>query len=274
MMKNIKKYDYMALENLIEKFTYGIGLDASQALAMFAMSYQVRPIDVDEPKERLDDVLYLIPDVCMGKSNDDDEYRVALPGLLLDASQLDESKVDFYLNVSLQVAKKYLLQLKANIRSRYNNVDIDYFDFLVSKSMCVPPDSKKQFAKGLYYGYQGDYHTACCLIVPLIEKFVRGLCVSNEISVEDRNGVPLGLGKLLDKKEARELFSQGVLLEIKAILIGKKGLNLRNLLAHGIITDQKSEDIAFFYMWWFALRMVVNLRLVNREDGTLVERHC
>ena len=258
--------------NLVEKFACGIGLDASQALAMLAMSYQVRPLSESEPHEILDDDLFLIPDICMGRGDKSDEYRVALPGCLLDASKLDESQVEYYLKVSLRVASTYLIHLKANIDLRYNNVGMEYFDFLVSRASCVSHEYKKQFAKGLYYGYQGDYHTACCLIVPLIEQFVRGLCVANKISVEDRNGVPLGMGKLLNKEDTKELFSSGVYFEIKALLTGKQGLNLRNLLAHGAITDKDSDGIEFFYVWWFALRMVVNLRMVNRDDGALSER--
>ncbi|MBE6381551.1 MAG: DUF4209 domain-containing protein [Lentisphaerae bacterium] len=257
--------------NLVKKFAYGIGLDASQALAMLAMSYQVRPMIDTEPHEKFDDDLFVIPDICMGRGNDAEEYRVALPGYLLDASKLDESRVDYYLQVSLRVASTYLVHLKANIDLRYNNVGMEYFDFLVSKASCVSQNYKKQFAKGLYYGYLCDYHTACCLIVPLIEQFVRGLCVANKISIEDRNGLPLGLGKLLNKDDTKELFSKGAYFEIKALLTGKKGLNLRNLLAHGAITDKDSDGIEFFYMWWFALRMVVNLRMVNRGDGSLSE---
>ena len=60
--------------------------------------------------------------------------------------------------------------------------------------------------------------------------------------------------------------------EIKALLTGKQGLNLRNLLAYGAVTDKDSDGIEFFYMWWFALRMVVNLRMVNRDDGSLTDR--
>ncbi len=258
--------------NLVEKFAYGIGLDASQALAMLAMSYQVRPLRISEPHEKLDDDLYLIPDICMGRGSKADEYRVVLPGCLLDFSKLDETQIDYYLKVSLRVASTYLVRLKEKIDLRYNNVGMEYFDFLVSKASCVSRDYKRQFAKGLYYGYQGDYYTACCLIVPLIEQFVRGMCVANKISVEDRNGVPLGMGKLLNKEDAKELFSSGVYFEIKALLTGKQGLNLRNLLAHGAITDGDSDGIEFFYMWWFALRMVVNLRMVNRDDGALSER--
>ena len=97
-----------------------------------------------------------------------------------------------------------IIHLKANIDLRHNNVGMEYFDFLVSKASCVSPNYKKQFAKGLYYGYLCAYHTSCCLIVPLIEQFVRGLCAANKITIEDRNGVPLELGKLSNK----DLFSR------------------------------------------------------------------
>ena len=79
--------------NLVEKFSLGLRLDASQALAMLAMSYQVRPLRQGEPCERLDDDLLLIPDVCMGRGNDADEYRVALPGYLLDSSKIGRAHV-------------------------------------------------------------------------------------------------------------------------------------------------------------------------------------
>ena len=258
--------------NLVDKFTYGIGLDAAQALAMLAMSYQVRPLAKGEQYSEFDGDLYIIPDICMSKSDGREEYRATIPGYLLNSVVLDDSKFDYYLEVSLSVAQNHLIKLQDTINKRYNNVGVKYFDFLVSKASCVAPNYRRQFAKGLYYGYLGDYHTACCLLVPLIERFIRGLCAANKIAIEDRNGKPLGLGKLLNKADVQSLMSKDVYFELRAILSGKKGLNIRNLLAHGSVTDAEAGGIEFFYVWWFALRMVVNLCMVNKDDGSLSDR--
>lgn len=252
------------MQSVINKFERSIGLEATQALAMLAMSYQVRDFKLDEPREALGGDLYRIPDICMGRSNGDDEYYVKIAGYLLDAKVLSES-YDKYLESSLRVANDYLVPIYMIVRSRYNQIPLSHFEFLSKNSSIVHPDYKDQFARGLYYGYNGDFCTASLIMLPIIERFVRGLCEANGIEVVNKIGQPLGLGALLEKSEIKDRFSAVVWKEMRAIIVGKHGLNLRNILAHGNVTDDQTCGIEFFYMWWFALRMAVSLKMFPKD---------
>ena len=252
---------------MINSFDRALGLDASQALAVLAMSYQVRSKIEGECIKDISEVsgLYIIPDICMGKGADAEEYS-PIKGYLLDFDIIKQDRVDEYLRISLDVVSRYLFLIKEIIKRRYNEIPLSFFQFLVDQSSCVSKKCRNLFAKGLYYGYLGDYYVASCLLVPLIEAFFRGFCVANGISITDKNQRPLGLGVLLGKKDVKKLFSEGVYFEIRALLSGKQGLNLRNIIAHGDIDDEKAHSMEFFYVWWFSLRLVVNLKLSGNID--------
>ena len=245
---------------MINSFDRALGLDAAQALAMLAMSYQVRPKIEGEYVKDVPEVsgLYIIPDICMGKGDDAEEYSHIM-GYLLDFNIIRPNRVDEYLRISLDVVSKYLFLVKEIIKQRYNVIPLSHFQFLVERSICVRKKCRNLFAKGLYYGYLGDYYVASCLLVPLLEAFFRDCIVANGISITDKNQRPLGLGVLLDKEEVKKIFSEGVYFEIRALLSRRQGLNLRNLIAHGDIDDEKSCGMEFFFVWWFSLRLVVNL---------------
>ena len=70
---------------MTQQFDFALGLDGSQALAMLAMSYQVRPKLKDESVTPVAHVegLYVIPDICMGKGASAKEYT-PINGYLLD----------------------------------------------------------------------------------------------------------------------------------------------------------------------------------------------
>lgn len=124
----------------------------------------------------------------------------------------------------------------------------------------VPTDRVRLFARGLYLGFEYDFATAIHMLVPQWEHIVRN--VLNECSVattviKDSQETEIGLSKLLDKEETAEIFDQDLLFEMKALLVHWHGPNLRNNIAHGLISTNEAGSYLVVYWWWRSLRLIV-----------------
>lgn len=139
------------------------------------------------------------------------------------------------------------------------------FDDLVEICAQSPVISMRHvglWARGLLHGLNGDYPSAVAVLVPQLEQLIRlqlkaagaqTLFVDPDTAVETEKG----LGALLEMPEANRTLGVSLTFELRALLVEKEGANLRNHLAHGLITDSEAWSAYAVYAWWLALRMVV-----------------
>lgn len=141
-----------------------------------------------------------------------------------------------------------------------HRLHIGDFQTLVAGSAIVPSSHEGVFARGLHYGYSGDFGAAVHLLVPAIEALVR-LHLANAgertsaISV-DGNENEIGLSALMENERAVGIFGEDVAFELRALLCGPIGPNLRNEVAHGLIGDAVFSSSVSVYLWWLTLKLV------------------
>ncbi|TDB86172.1 DUF4209 domain-containing protein [Actinomadura sp. 7K534] len=138
----------------------------------------------------------------------------------------------------------------------------DYFVQLCFESPGVPATHEGLWARGLWHGLNGDYASAAALLVPQVEHLVRYHLNRHGTStrlVDDETGVEneKSLNALLDMPEAVEILGDGVALELRALLVEKQSANLRNEIAHELLTDAAAWSHATVYAWWLCLRLMV-----------------
>ena len=233
-------------------------LDFIQQLAALGMAYQVRTIEKREDTLELGYGLYVQTREQIMYGGTGSSSSVCCPVFVYDASRitLDElASNDEYLSASLHVSLNYLVPLAKLICSSEGNT-YEAFESLVGRSEQLDPSRKDQCAKALYYGALGDYSSAAQLLLPQIEHLIRAMLYANGINVQGK-----GLGALLQTSGVEKVVSKVLLFELVALFTLKgNGLNIRNLFAHGQVSDRESEGLEVFYIWWFFLRIVVNLR--------------
>lgn len=141
-----------------------------------------------------------------------------------------------------------------------HNLSLGDFAAVVRSSGIVPADRVMQYARGLYYGYNGDFSSASQLLTPQIENLVRyHLANAGEITsyiTSEQTEMELGISSLMDRESATEVFGDDIAFEIRALLCGPIGPNLRNEIAHGLLSDVAASGGSGLYLWWFALRFV------------------
>ncbi|PZF11323.1 DUF4209 domain-containing protein [Curtobacterium sp. MCLR17_034] len=164
----------------------------------------------------------------------------------------------YQLRVSLLggiVLPRALRQLSTDHR-----LHIGDFQALAEGSAIVPSAHEGIFARGLHYGYSGDFGAAVHLLVPAIEALVR-LHLANAgertsaISA-DGNENEIGLSALMENERVVDIFGEDVAFEFRALLCGPIGPNLRNEVAHGLVGDAVFSSGVSVYLWWLTLKLV------------------
>ena len=89
----------------------------------------------------------------------------------------------------------------------------------------------------------------------------------------DKNGIEHenGLSTLLDTDEAPVVLGEDLLFELRAVFTSSHGANLRNEVAHGILTDGGAFSSASVYGWWILVRMIIHSLIKVARENELSE---
>jgi hypothetical protein len=167
---------------------------------------------------------------------------------------------DYQISVNL-VVQGAILPAYEILLQEHRLQEKDFID-LAQRSPIVPIGRAYLFGKALYAGYDRDFIVAIHLLSPQIEHMVRFHLKNAGVNTTnlDINGneTENGLSTLMDKPEVEEIFGPDLAFEIKALFCDAFGPNLRNELAHGLLTDNELFQPAYVYAWWLGLRLVFN----------------
>ena len=155
-----------------------------------------------------------------------------------------------------------------------HNPGLDEWADLLREGL-APHDRLESWAKAFDAGLRGDWLVSLHLLIPQLENFVREALEANghvptnfhEGGVEISNA----FGGLLEHPALPKILPPDLLFELKALLVARGGLNLRNLLAHGQLPDgiYHSENCA--YVWHLGLRLtlvgVLNMEHAKEEQS-------
>lgn len=153
-----------------------------------------------------------------------------------------------------------------NTISNEHHISLNMLENLCTSCPIIPENRTKLFAKGLFFGFEYDFATAAHLLVPQWEHIVRTVLKESDVHTThlDKDGIDMeyGLSSLLEKDEAAEIFDDDLLFQMRVFLTHKRGPNLRNEIAHGLLDDNNSNNTPSIYWWWRSLKLVID-SLVN-----------
>lgn len=133
---------------------------------------------------------------------------------------------------------------------------------VAQESPIVPKDRAELFGRALFAGYDRDFVAALHLLIPQIEHMVRvhlkqaGAKTTNldKDGIENENG----LSTLMDLPEADVVFGKDLAFELRTLFCDAFGPNLRNELAHGLLSANACHSPYAIYAWWLGFRLVFN----------------
>lgn len=130
---------------------------------------------------------------------------------------------------------------------------------LVRSNPFVPTGREGIFARGLGAGLRGDLLVAVHLLVPQLENSIRTILRENgaQTTSLSSDGIQKekNLNDLFTLTEMADTFGEDLTFDLLGLLAEDWGANLRNRIAHGLLShgDCYSEDA--MYAWWLTLRL-------------------
>jgi Domain of unknown function (DUF4209) len=165
-------------------------------------------------------------------------------------------------------AQAYIEPAKEQINLEHS-VQIDDLLAVLVNSPFIPPDREYLFAKGLYAGLVGDFFTSTHILIPQVENSIRYLLWRRGIITSglDDSGIQneYNLNSTLYHPELGSIFDENTLFDLKCLLVERSGSNLRNRMAHGLISDNEFSSPLMSYLWWFTLRLCCLPILIHQQ---------
>lgn len=131
---------------------------------------------------------------------------------------------------------------------------------LVRDNPFIEPGHEGIYLHGIQAGFFGDWLVAMHLLVPQIESSIRFVLnqqgvITSKMSSE---GIQedFDLNKLLWMEEVETIFGQDILFDLRGILIERVGCNLRNELAHGLMSEGAFYTAEAPYFWWLVIHLL------------------
>ncbi|MCM7029849.1 DUF4209 domain-containing protein [Enterobacter hormaechei] len=126
----------------------------------------------------------------------------------------------------------------------------------------IPFGHEEFFIQGMVCGFNGDFMTACHVLIPQIENSLRYVAkIKGEEPSQlhgDGSQERNGLKGLLDNPLIIEAFGVDIIGNLQALLVDKIYGDLRNQLAHGYVPAGYYNQPPCIFAWWLVLHILMN----------------
>lgn len=235
--------------------------------ALFELAICASSPRVTQLRERVEEhanKFFFLHFVSMRKLDEDGRVVGRRPGLYGDASESERAlKAEMFKEAAIQqsvLAQGVVRPAIAQIKQDHDVGIADIMD-LVSNSPFVPQGREYAFARGLRAGLDGDLLLVPHLLCPQVENSLRFVLAQRRVRVvgltEDGIQDVHSLERNLRKPEARDVFGEDIVFDLRGLLVERFGANLRNLVAHGLMNDDDFYSWHVLYLWWLSLRLCV-----------------
>lgn len=246
---------------------YMHGLDAQTALLHFSLVYGFNLDNFNACMKSFDDNCVIMSLFNMERV--DEEGRIEARGKDGNREFIECRAYNLMLNYAITCIISALRVWKAEHALSHQD-----FRAIVGQSRIVPRNRKESVANGLWYGYQGDYHSAVVVLLPQLENLLRKILKRKNVEVRttEKNGIETyhSLSTMLVKNAdvLSDCFGSAVWLEMKLLFGRAPYLNFRNILEHGLLNDPevgKYYSLELYIWWWFLRHVVLKALVVGKK---------
>lgn len=152
-----------------------------------------------------------------------------------------------------------------------HNVRLNDFIPIVSNNPLIPTGRELIYAQGLHAGMEGDFLIAAQLLIPQLENSIRHVLTQHGVitSGMDSKGIQdeHSLNTTLYLPEMHEIFGEDITFDFQGLLVERFGYNLRNRMAHGLMSYDAFYSVPVIYLWWLTLRLCCWPILMRIEEN-------
>lgn len=162
-----------------------------------------------------------------------------------DASLLREHMVH-YVSERRSLGETICLQLAYHKVRERGAVASDDLSFLIDRNALIPEERKAIIKTGLQLGLNGELYASLHILLPQTENLLRELvklCGDMPTYLkEDGTEDIKPLSQLFDSQKLKEVYDEDLLFTWKTLLDGRGGPNLRNEIAHGVLSPKRGSS--------------------------------
>lgn len=272
----MKEHSYKAdINEVIEKYRQQVsGKSLQEAIVEFCLMHSSPKID--KLRTRVEETIknhplqFLVSGVIVNEkgkviarkpnmmSSDPEEVEKAKKAEMYFQAQMDRNFITqaFIEPVRQQILLEHYVQIK------------DFYP-IVNNNPFVPENREQIFAQGLHAGLHGDYLTAVHLLIPQVENSLRYVLEQSGVTVSrlDDQGVQdeRPLNDILYTLEVEQIFGADIAFDLRGLLVERYGANVRNRVAHGLISRDYFYSVEMPYFWWLTLRLCCLFTILHMQ---------
>jgi uncharacterized protein DUF4209 len=131
---------------------------------------------------------------------------------------------------------------------------------LVDASPNIPRGRGVLFTIGIHAGLQGRFIESLHVLIPQLENMLRCWLFDSKLisSTINHDGIQreMNLNQILELSATESLISEDLCYVLRALFTEQFGHNLRNEMAHGMLSPGSCFSDAAIYAWWLIFHMV------------------
>lgn len=256
-VKMDSKKDYEAFIALFENLNF------EEAVVRLIQSVPI--IAKDELEKRVLENA-ISPVAClfgMGVKNDKGQTMVNIPALDISNPKKDMTIFEMHMNQEAlhleECYGKILWWGLSYIKENYQYTKSD-LSFLVDDNPIIPEGRNQVILSAIYYGLNGELFEALHILAPQMEKLFRTIAEeSGSVMAELKKDFSIQeklLTSIFDDEILWDCYDNDVLFLFKGMLNEKSGANIRNEIAHGIMTNGKGNSAVAIYFYCMVLKVL------------------
>lgn len=181
-----------------------------------------------------------------------------------DGDDLTSYRYNFIISLSVRCLLVFMEQLeqKGVLSETSMREQIDHL------KPVMPSNQQQLISRALFLGFSRNFHDAIFLVCPLVESIIRHILKGENIDTThiDEKGIQdeLGIATLLKNHEQKlqEILGDCLYHEINLVFGKDLGINLRNNVLHGIVSDQDLGSYTHVYAWFLMFKL-----LFSKKNG-------
>ena len=263
------KFDISCLVENIKKNMSGLTFEES----LIRLTQMVRIEKKDDIKKRVineykqNPILYMF---SKNLKNSQGQTVVVLPPLDLNNPEDNLGVLELHMYQSSLEHQKmvgdiWIKNALSILRENYS-INNGMLDFLVKDNIIIPEGRERIFKSGLRLFLNGEYYEAMHILAPQTENLFRniarevgGLTVTLE---NDGSSMEKVLSSIFSLPELVDCYDNDILFTFKGLLNEQAGANIRNEIAHGIISEYECSSGVCLY---FGAAIIKLLSYTSKE---------
>lgn len=183
-----------------------------------------------------------------------------IEGVQTSEDPISESRLFYKLNHDFEFYGSLLIRFiisAINLEFKFSRKDLD---FLVMQNELIQQERKGIIREGLFLTLKGEYYQAVHILVSQLENILRELAekCGEAVDTVDKDGVTKyrSLASILKSEKVNEYLDENLVFLLRGLLVDPFGPNIRNEIAHGIVTEERSYSGPYIYFIGFFIKFL------------------